>query len=259
MILRYGRELFEHRGFISTLLGRELSILYRRTFFGFLWTLLNPLLHVATYSVIYYLLIRPGMPDYPVFLLCGVLPWFSFSASLSTSPTAIIDNGWLVKNVPFPLHVLPTVSVLLNFVHFALSLPCLLAMMLLAGAPIGWQALLILPVMAVQFLFTEAVVLILSVLHFRFRDIRYMIPNLASIWFILTPILYPVSDAPPAVRPFFLLNPMAPIVMAFQDALYYRRAPAWQDLGVTLVLSLAMLAAGVRLFESRKWAFAEGV
>jgi lipopolysaccharide transport system permease protein len=250
------RELILYRGLIQTLVVRDLKARYRGSALGLLWTLLNPLLHMAIYALVFSVYIRIETERYAAFLLCGLLPWIWFSSALFTGTTAIIEGGNLLKKVFFPPQVLPTVSVIVNFL---LSLPLLFGMLILFGVTFGW-ALLALPlIMAAQFALTLGLTLIVSSVSVRYRDIPPILGHMLTFWFFLTPIIYPVSNVPERFRALLALNPIAPFFVAYQEALLYNRPVSWEAFGFMVCLGGAVLLLGVFVFERLRWSLAEEV
>src|SRR5262249_1676807 len=132
------RELLSYRVLIQTLVMRDLKGRYRGSALGLLWTLLNPLLYMAVYALVFSVYMRMAIEHYAVFLLSGLLPWIWFASSLMMGTTSIIEGGSLIKKVFLPPQVLPTVTVISNFANFLLSLPLLFGMLLLFGVTPGW-------------------------------------------------------------------------------------------------------------------------
>lgn len=253
------RELYAYRALIGSLVVRDLKARYRGSVLGFLWTFLNPLLLMATYTLVFSVYIRIEMEKYTAFLLSGLLPWIWFSSSLLMGSTSIVEGGSLMKKVFFPAQVLPTVTVLANTVNFLLSLPFLFLLLLLFRIKIGWPLLALLPIMAIQLLFTMGLVLIISALTVHYRDLSQLLSNLLTLWFFLSPIIYPASQVPETFRFTLALNPVASLVVAYQDALFYNRLPNWEALGGTALVAAVVCLIGIRVFDRFKGSFAEEV
>jgi ABC-type polysaccharide/polyol phosphate export permease len=253
------RELLAYRVLIQTLVVRDLKARYRGSTLGLLWTLLNPLLHMAIYALVFSVYIRVQTEHYAAFLLCGLLPWIWFSSALLLGTTAIIEGGSLVKKVFFPPQVLPTVTVIATFVNFLLSLPLLFGLLFFFGVTFGW-ALLALPlIMAAQFALTLGLTLIVSSLSVRYRDIPPILGHVMTFWFFLTPIIYPVSTMPERLRSLLALNPIAPFFVAYQEALLYNRLISWEAFGTMICVAAVALAGGVFVFKCLRWSLAEEI
>jgi ABC-type polysaccharide/polyol phosphate export permease len=253
------RELFAYRVLIQILVLRDLKARYRGSALGLLWTLLNPLLHMAIYVLVFSIYLRNNMEHYAVFLLCGLLPWIWLSSSLLMGATSIVDGGSLLKKVFFPPQVLPTVTVIANFVNFLLGIPVLFTLLLLYGVQPGWSVVALPLIMATQFALTLGLTLIVSAASVRYRDIPPILGHLLMFWFFLSPILYPVVQVPEQFRSFLSLNPVTLFVVAYQDALLYDRFPSLEASAIMLLVSGVALVCGMLVFEQFRWSFAEEV
>jgi len=251
--------LWRYRAAVSVLIGRELRARYRGAALGFVWSVLNPLIFMAVYVLVFSVYLRIDVEHYPVFLLCGLLPWTWFSASLMEASRSIIENRGLVKKVALPSGIFPLVSIGSNLAHFLLSMPVLFALLFAVGLGVSWPILLLPAVLFVQFLITFGIALACAALAVRFRDMLQIVPNLLTLWFFVTPIFYSEQMVPPAFRGVLLLNPMAPLVMLYQDILYHRRAPEWPPFVFLLIFGVAVVVAGHLVFESRRELFVEEI
>jgi lipopolysaccharide transport system permease protein len=253
------QELLRYRVLIQTLVVRDLKARYRGSTLGLLWTLLNPLLHMAIYALVFSVYMRNEMERYPAFLLCGIVPWTWLSSALFLGTTAIIEGGSMLKKVFFPPQVLPTVTVIATFINFLLSLPLLFGVLLLFGVTFGWSLLALPLIMSAQFALTLGLTLIISATSVRYRDIPPILGHMLMFWFFLTPILYPVSSVPERFRTLLSFNPATPFFVAYQEALMYNRLVSWEAFGAMVGLGAAALLVGVLVFERLRWSLVEEV
>ncbi len=253
------RELFAYRVLIQTLVGRDLKARYRGSTLGLLWTLLNPLLHMGIYTLVFSIYMRIEMERYTAFLLCGLLPWIWLSSSLLIGATSIVEGSGLLKKVFFPAHVLPTVTVMANFVNFLLSLPILVAFLLLSGVKLEWTFLMLPLIMVCQFAFTLGLTLVVSAASVHYRDIPQILGHLVTFWFFLSPILYPVTRVPEQFRVILSLNPFTPFVVAYQDVLLYSKIPSFGAFGEMIFAGVFALLGGLLIFTRFRWSFAEEI
>jgi lipopolysaccharide transport system permease protein len=253
------RELVRYRGLVSSLILRELKARYRGSVLGFLWTFLNPLMLLAVYALVFSVYFRIQMEHYAGFMFTGLLPWIWFASSLLEGTTAIASGGSLITKVLFPGQILPLVKVGANLLNYLLSLPILLLFLifmgLTPGPALGWLPL----VVAVHLIFIVGLTLGLATLNVFLRDIQHILSNLVTLWFFLTPILYPLSQVPPAFRRWVLLNPATLITLSYQDIFFYGRTPNLWYLGVFFLLALLVLGLGITLFEHYKEMLAEKI
>jgi ABC-2 type transport system permease protein len=257
-----------YRELLANLVRKELKIKYKNSALGFVWSLATPLLYLVVFSVALTGLLGQGMPQYYFFLLSGLLAWNLFSAATTASTHAIVSNASLVTKIYFRREVLPLSAIGAALVHFLLQLSVLLGAMLVLQHYRFWDAgLLLLPLaVATQVLLLIGMAFVLTTANVYYRDVQHLLEIALLAWFWLTPIVYStslVSDRPSFWR-FYLMNPMAPIVMSYQRALYSRvvnpadgtrilvDAPvAWyaQRLGYVALLALVILGAGWLLFR----------
>ena len=217
-------KLPKYRGCQASL--RATQARYRGSVLGFFWSFFNPLLLLLVYTFVFAYVMPPPrldeIPNYALFLFCGILPWTWFSTSLVESSNVLISGGNLIKKVLFPAEILPIVTVLANLVHFLLGLPILVVFLIYFHAPLQLSELVWFPVVVlVQFLLTLGLALIAAALTVHFRDIKDILSNLLTFWFFATPIIYPMTAAPVAGRRFLNFNPFTHLAISYQEILFY--------------------------------------
>lgn len=252
-------ELFAYRVLIQSLVLRDLKARYRGSALGFFWTFLNPALLMGTYMLIFSVYMRLQMENYAAFLLTGLLPWLWFSSSLLVGGASVMQGGDLLKTVSFPPQVLPAVSVTANLVNFLLSLPLLFGVLLLCGIRPGWTIVALVPIVATQLVLTYGLTLLVSALTVRYRDVTPLLGNVLTLWFFLSPVVYPAAQVPEALARFFLLNPMAPLLMGYQAALLDHAWPPASSLAFAAVVAITAMIVGEAVFDRLRWTFAEQV
>jgi lipopolysaccharide transport system permease protein len=265
------RNLLRHRVLIQSLVARELKARYRGSVFGFLWSFINPLLLLAVYTTVFMTIFVPPQGEgvdtqpYALFLFCGLLPWTWFSAALLDASNSLLVGGNLIKKLLFPAEVLPIVSVLANGVHFLLGLPIyFLFWIVFKHEAVSLHALWLPVVMFVQLVFTLGLALFLSALAVHFRDIRDILANVLTLWFFMTPIIYPlsfVSERAPWQITWVIsyLNPMSHILNGYHTAIFAGELIPWKRLPVTLAVALAIFFAGYFFFDRLRDSFPEEV
>lgn len=225
------RELARYRNLIGTLALRELKARYKRSVLGFLWSLLNPLGMMIVFTVVFSVILPSRIENYPIFLMCGLLPWNFFSSGIMVSINSVAGNADLVKKVYFPREILPISSVLANLVNFLLGLTVLFAVLIVFRSHFSpWLWLLPL-VILIQTCFLLGVTLFLSTLNVYYRDTLMIMDVVLLAWFFLTPVVYSIDQLPRTYqllgmsldlhRLMYILNPMASLVAAYRDLLYW--------------------------------------
>jgi lipopolysaccharide transport system permease protein len=259
-MLRNLQELHQYRALLWSLTLRELRARYRASVLGFFWTFLNPTLSMTVYALVFGVIISRQQPiaHYPYFVFIGLLPWIFFSSSVAAGASAVSDRRDLLTKVRFPAQVLPATVVFTNLINYLLALPLLIILGLLYGVVPTWHVIFLPGLVALQTLFTLAVAYLLSALNVAFRDLQHIVPNLLQLAFFVTPILYPVSDAPQwAQRPILFLNPIAALMEGYRCVFYMHIRPPFIPLGTLALVSIALLWLSSGVFERRREEFAE--
>ncbi len=254
--------LLRYRPLIASLVGRELKARYRGSVLGFVWSFVNPLLLLLTYGLVFTVMLpvprAPSMEPYFLFLFCGILPWTWFNSSLLESSGVLIAGSNLIKKVLFPAEVLPVVTVLANLVHFLLGLPILLGFLLAYGRLTPSLLLLPLP-LAVQLVLTLGLALFVSALTVHFRDLANILGHVLHLWFFGSPILYLYGETTGAMRTLLRLNPMAHLVVSYQQILFEGSFDHWRGLAGAGVAALLCFGLGAWLFDRLRDTLAEEV
>jgi lipopolysaccharide transport system permease protein len=253
------RELIAYHALIQVLVARDLKARYRGSVLGLLWTLLNPLLHMGIYVLLFSVYMHNPMEHYAAFLLCGLLPWIWFSSSVLMGATSITDGGSLLKKVFFPAQVLPMVTVMANFINFVLGIPILVALLLLYGVPLGASVLVLPLIAACQFAFTLGLTFVVSAVSVHYRDVPQILGHLLTFWFFLSPIIYSVTQVPERFWAVVSFNPVVPFVVAYQHLLLYGTLPSLGAWGKMCFIGAGALLCGVLVFNHFRWSFAEEI
>jgi ABC-2 type transport system permease protein len=245
------RELLGRREVLANLTRKEVKVRYTSSRLGIAWAILNPILYLAVFSAVIPIVLpgRASIPDFPIYLLSGLLAWNLFSTSLSLAARSVVDNANLVKKVAFPREILPLSSIGVSVVDFGLQALVLVAFMAILRYPFVGANLLLLPLSAVALLvFTSALALGIASLNVRYRDIQHLLGLALLAWFWLTPVVYPSGLLQRKLTggigewAFYLylaLNPVADVVAGFQRSIYRFVHPAGTPDGILMNLSLA--------------------
>lgn len=267
-------ELWRYRELIRNLVTRDLKVRYRNSMLGVLWSLVNPLLMMIVFTVVFTVIARTTeIKKFPVFILCAILPWNFFSFSVIGSIRSIVDNASLVSKVYFPREVLPISVVLANLINFLIALSVLFCFILIFQIPITPWILLLPVVILVQVIFIIGVGLIMSTVNVFYRDTQVIMEVLMQAWFFMTPIFYPGDILPRSYsiagftidiwRWMNILNPMASIISTYRVILYGvgngGAAPEFYFFMRTLLTALIILIIGAFIFYRFCPAFGEEV
>jgi lipopolysaccharide transport system permease protein len=250
-------ELYKFRTLLYALTMRHMSARYRGSILGFLWSLINPLCIMGVYSLVFSFYIRFEVPNYPVFLFCGLLPWIWISSALIEGSHAIVSSGHLIAKSLFPAQILPLVSVLTTLLHFLLSLPILFLFIHFYGVSLTVSMFFLPCLIIVQLFFLYGIILAISSLNVLYRDVQHLTSNALSLLFFLSPIIYPVETVPERFRFTLMINPFSLFIASYHDLLLYNRLPNEMVIAGLVVWSILAVLVGTIVFNRYKYVFAE--
>jgi ABC-type polysaccharide/polyol phosphate export permease len=257
-------DLWSRRRLIRYMVGAEMKRTHADTVIGQVWWILDPILQVIVYFLVFGIIFQRKTPDFLLFLLSGVLPWKWFGAAIGESMGSVVARQSLIRQVPFPKIVLPVSSSLAATVSFVIGLISLVLVYLLYLHRLTvW--LVFLPYIAlVQFVFTLALAIVLSAANAFYRDVSNVMQHVLRLWFYMSPILYTVDDLPknPIIHFVFLLNPFTTILGAYHSVIWGTAEgpptgpPDMVALTVVLAISSAALLVAIAAFKRVEPAFA---
>lgn len=251
------RSIWSYRGFISGSVKREFQSRYRNSLLGAAWTVLNPLAMIVVYTVIFSQVMKARLPGvdndfaYSIYLCAGILTWGLFAEIVSRAQNVFLDHANLIKKLSFPRICLPVIVVLNAGLNFAIIFGLFILFLLFSGYFPGVSFVAVFPVLAIQIMFAIGLGIIVGVLNVFFRDVGQFFAVLLQFWFWFTPVVYPASILPSSVQGVLNMNPMAPLIAAYQDVLVHGKWPQWDSLYVPLMLSIALCVIGMHLFRKR--------
>jgi lipopolysaccharide transport system permease protein len=251
--------LWEYRELLYALVAREIKVRYKQTAIGVCWVLLQPLVTMVIFAVIFGQLAK--MPSdgvwYPVFALTGLLPWTYFAESITRSGGSLVSNSNLVTKIYFPRILLPLSMIVAPLVDLALSLVLLFGLLMYAGIPITWKVITLPVFILVAVLTALGVSLFVSATNVRYRDVAYAIPFMIQVWMFVSPIVYPVSLVPEQWRALYSLNPMVGVIEGFRWALLGQTAPDPVIMAASAFVFFIVLIAGLVYFRRMERQFAD--
>jgi ABC-2 type transport system permease protein len=273
------REILRYRELLVGLVRTELKVKYKNSILGFVWSMLNPALYLVVFYVVFQLVLGSGIPQFAIWLLSGLLVWNLFAPSLAAATGVVVNNSSLVKKVYFPRTVLPLSAVGASLVHFFLQAVVLVGALIIFQYNVAWGYLWLVPIaLVVLLLLAAGLSILLSAVNVYARDTQHLLELLLLAWFWGTPIVYHymlVANKLHEKAGLYLLNPVTPIVLAFQRGIYGRtsfvndagelvpmlpdESPLWylRNLGFVALGSLILLYVAMRVFARVQGNFAE--
>jgi ABC-2 type transport system permease protein/lipopolysaccharide transport system permease protein len=247
------RELVRFWPVIWNMVVQELRVRYQRSILGFLWTLLNPLLMMATLSCVFSYLFKT-VQNYPVFLFAGMVPWGFLGTSVSDGAMCIIANEGLIRKIYVPKLVFPLARVLISLVTFLFSLGAMFLLLWPMGARPSLPMVFLPVVIGLFTIFTLGLSLIVATANTFYRDCGHLVSVFLQAWYFLTPILYPVdgNTFPESSRWLFRLNPAYYFIELFHDVLSTGRWPRIGLMAAATVIAAVSLGIGYAIFKSQE-------
>lgn len=241
-------EILSYRDLLRNLVSRDFKTRYKRSYLGILWSLLNPLLIIVVYTLAFDYIMKIRVKNFPMFFMCGYLPWSYLAASLSASLTSLSDSGYLIKAVYFPREILPLSTMLSCLIHFLITFIFVFPILMIYGYFPQWSFFCLPVIILLQSIFIFGLNLFLSSIHVFFRDLRYILDVVLMAWFWLTPIAYPMSLLPDQYLFFYKLNPMTLFVTAYREVLLNGVLPMPKYWVVIFIATLGSLVVGYLSF-----------
>lgn len=279
-------ELWRFRDLLVQIVSRELKVRYKNSVFGFLWSIVPPLLQVIVYTFAFRDVIGVQARSYGAYLLCGIIPWTFFSTAAMDSSQSLLIYYPIIRRIYLPRELVPIASVISNFIHFLLGWAVYFAAfavaLRLAGAGIPiLPSLLWFPVITlIELLLVMGFSLWVSALNIFYEDVRYLLQTAFSLLFFLLPVLYPADNvyysshvrAHPWLFKLYMLNPIAAIITAYRKTILQPISPLafnshlrtarplpmdWANFWESSLISLLIFLGGWWYFQKRKWQFVE--
>ena len=255
------RELLAGHELLYFLVLRNLKLRYKQTALGAAWAVLQPLLAMAVFTVVFGRLARlssDGLP-YAVFVLVALVPWTYFANVLTQASNSLVDQHQLLTRIYFPRLFLPLAAVIAGLLDLAIAFVLLLLM-------IAWYGIVPSPrlLAAPAFVLLAAAAALapgtwLAALNVRYRDVRYAIPFLVQIWLFATPVVYSSTLVPERWRPLLGLNPMATVVDGFRWMIAPTASFPVRGLAISITVVAVLLVTGLYFFRRVERSFADVV
>lgn len=252
---RYIQNFKKFQPLLSELIARDIKVKYRKSVLGVLWTLLNPLFMMIVLSVVFSNLFKFDVEYFPVYLLSGQLIFNFYSEVTTTSMSAIIDNGPLIKKVYVPKYLFILARTFSSTINLLASFTALICVMMAMRVELHYTVLLVPIPLFFIVAFSLGVGLLLSAITVKFRDIMHLYSVFVTALMYLTPVIYPMSILPEWLKPIVLLNPITNILQMFRDVMMYNTLPSLHSIAIALIECGIMLVIGLYVFYKRQDSF----
>jgi lipopolysaccharide transport system permease protein len=256
---QYWRDLWRYRELLYFLSWRDILVRYKQTAIGVAWAFLRPFLTMVVFTVVFGKIAKlpsDGIP-YPILVFSAMLPWQFFANSLTESSTSLITNVNLVSKTYFPRLILPTSSVVVAFIDFAISFVILLGLMAYFAFWPTWRMLILPGFTALAFAVALGPGLLITALNVRYRDFRYVVPFIVQMGLYISPVGFSSSVIPDKYRLLYSLNPMVGVIDGFRWSICGNTTLYWPGFLVSLVVTAVMLLIAVVYFRRTERTFAD--
>jgi len=254
-------ELAQRHELLWHMTVRHLRGQYKQSILGFAWAFVNPLSLMLILSFVFSTILRvpsQGIP-FPLFLTVGLIPWLFFSSAVSSATDSVAGSASLVTKVYFPREILPIAAVLTKVVDLLCGLVILVALMVYFGH-LPTDTIIWLPVLlSIHLVFTLGVSLPLAALNLYLHDVRFLVGVALTLWFYLTPVMYPLSIVPDKYQFAYDINPNALFIDAYRRVVLLDSVPSLDRLLLGLGISLVTLFIGYYLFKKMERGFADSI
>lgn len=235
------------------LVSRDIKLKYRRSFLGYLWSILNPLFVMVIMTIVFSTMFSRNIENFPVYLFTGKMLFDFLSVSTNQAMVSVTGNASLLKKTYVPKYIFTLSKVTSCMVDFVFSFGALLLVMFFTRAHIYWTFLLV-PIVVIQiYVFCCGLGFFLAEFNVFFRDVQYIYHAVITAWMYLTPIFYPVEQLPPSIQ--FVVkgfNPLYYYVAQFRDLAYYGRLPGPRVFWGGIFLAIGMLFFGLWMFKRKQ-------
>ena len=251
------QRLIHTRDLLRELIARDIQLRYRGSFLGILWTLLNPLAELLVLLFVFGTVLNVNIPNFSAYLFTGLIAYGWFQTSVNFATLSVVGNRELVRRPGVPIAVLPIVTVAANLVHFLLSLPILIGLLLYSGVSFSAAVAAMPLIIAIEFVLILGFAYPVATINVWFRDTQHVLRIALQMLFYLTPIFYETSTVPKSLQWFYTLNPLSHMVDAYRAVLLRGQLPAMGSLLYLTAVSVALLLVGLFAFRRASYRFAD--
>lgn len=255
--LGFHRAFENYRDLLIVLVEKDIQVRYKNKALGYVWSIASPLASAFVFYFAFKVMMRVNIPDYTLVLMAGIFPWQWFSNVMGSAPKVFVGNASLIKKVSFPKVIVVLSMILNNLIHFLLTIPVLMVLLLLFKEPISWTWIYGIPILSVlQFMMLYGLSLFVGTINTFFRDMERLIVIVMNFAFYLTPIIYTEHLIPEKYKNLIYLNPLAPLMIDWRN-LFLHGTMDPLHLLATALYAIVFVAVGQWIYNALSWKFGE--
>lgn len=253
------QELYKFRNLLWVWTVREIRVRYKQSYLGVIWAILQPLVLMVVFSLVFSLFARVPTGDipYPIFSYTALLPWTLLTTAITSGVPSLINNLNLVVKTYFPREILPIGVIGASLFDFLVASSIFVVLMVYYRIQITWTIAWLPLVLIIQLVLALGIALMGSSLLVLYRDVRFIVPLGLQVWLYLTPVIYPVTVVPEKYLPLYMLNPMAGIITAYRQIILFGESPTWTYLAISGVEAALIFFIGYWVFKKLEVSFAD--
>ena len=250
--MKYIQTFLRYKYLLFNLINRDITVKYRRSVLGILWSVLNPLLMMAVIATVFSRIFKFQVENFHIYYLTGAVIYNFVSEATSTSMMSVFSSAALIKKVYIPKYIFPLEKCLFSFVNLLFSLIAVAIVMLVSGIKFTFTILLFPIPIIYALIFSVGMSFLLSSLTVFFRDIVHIYGVFLTAWMYATPIIYPIEAVGPKIQAVMMFNPMYYFVDYFRDVVMYNTVPGIRFNLICLAFSVCMLIVGIIVFKVKQ-------
>ncbi len=247
------KTFYQYRSLIGELVTRDIKLKYRRSFLGYVWSILNPLLIMIVMTVVFSAMFKRNIENYPVYLLIGRMSYEFMTTSTNAAMNSVVGNSAILKKTYIPKYIFTVSKVTSGFIDFFFSLGALLIVMIFTGATFHPTLILTIYVIVQLYIFCLGVGFFLASANVFFRDMQYIYRAITTAWMYLTPIFYPIEQLPASLQVLIkTVNPMYYYVTQFRSLALYGKLPEMRLFVGGWLFAAGAMIIGLWVFSKNK-------
>jgi len=253
------RALWQYRELFWTLAMRSVLVRYKQTVMGILWAVVQPVLTMVVFTVVFGKLAKLGTDDplYYLKVFAATLPWQLFAASLTQSTESVVAHSGMIQKIYFPRIIIPTSACVPGLIDFCLAAVVFALLMLIQGVFPTWRIVVLLPLTLLALVTALGAGFWLSALNARFRDVHHIVPFLVRLGIYVSPVGYMSDIVPEQWRLLYSLNPLVSVIDGFRWALFDSAGIHLQGFAISTAIVLIMFATGLVFYSRQQRTFAD--